>query len=362
METKKVNQSGNSQNFNSSANFRNLYLLNGNTLLPLAPEYLDSNTPAEKNFRSEKELEELIFNNSKTLFGQNTILVSLPKDGRALFGNDFSPNGFLLDVGDLARPRFFILDIMLAKQSFFGHVFPRITKFFSFFKNEESIDKFFALLSKDKAVMKELQAKMKPEDIPYFLKVAITGRHFILLVMDSEMKEMPEVMETYSETWQMVKPILIQKHASNGNTFCTVYPPFTLINRVNHKERKIREKIIYTEDNHLEHTSDDMRAVYAKLKTDLLKIDVGLKFNPQKYYISLQKKRNLAFFHFSRKKISLVVMNPEKEARKIIKHHEVKTLTEKVQKFWNGSSCTIVIEDAKHLNEVTGLLKKLITE
>src|SRR5258706_11441549 len=105
METKNVNQSGSSQNFNSSANFRSLYLLNGNTLLPLAPEYLDSNSPAEKNFRSEKELEELVFNNSKILFGQNTILVFLPKDSRTLFGNDFSPNGFLIDVGDLARPR-----------------------------------------------------------------------------------------------------------------------------------------------------------------------------------------------------------------------------------------------------------------
>src|SRR5260221_8056958 len=251
---------------------------------------------------------------------------------------------------------------MLAKQSFFGHVFPRITKFFSFFKNEENIDKFFALLSKDKAVMKELQAKMKPEDIPYFLKVAITARHSILLVMDSEMKEIPEMVETYSDTWQKVKPILIQKYASNGNTFCTVSPPFTLVNRSNRKERKVREKITYTEENHLENTSDDMRAVYAKLQSDLLKIDAGLKFNPQKYYISLHKNRNLAFFHFSRKKISLVVMQPEKDTRKIVKHHEVKTLTEKVQKFWNGSSCTIVIEDAKHLNEITGLLKKLITE
>jgi predicted transport protein len=97
------------------------------------------------------------------------------------------------------------------------------------------------------------------------------------------------------------------------------------------------------------------------MKTDLLKIDKSLQFNPQTYYISLRKDRNLAFFHFSGKRISLVVKNPEKETRKQIKHHEVKTLTEKVQKFWNGPSCTVVIESDKYLYEVIVLLKKLIT-
>jgi predicted transport protein len=96
------------------------------------------------------------------------------------------------------------------------------------------------------------------------------------------------------------------------------------------------------------------------MQADLLKVDKGLQFNPQTYYISLRKDRNLAFFHFSGKRISLVVKNPEKNTRKQIKHHEVKTLTEKVQKFWNGPSCTIVIENDNHLNEVITLLKKMI--
>jgi hypothetical protein len=54
------------------------------------------------------------------------------------------------------------------------------------------------------------------------------------------------------------------------------------------------------------------------------------------------------------------VKNPEKETRKLIKHHEVKTLTEKVQKFWNGPSCTVVIENTKNLNEIIALLKMLV--
>ena len=64
--------------------------------------------------------------------------------------------------------------------------------------------------------------------------------------------------------------------------------------------------------------------------------------------------------YIGKKKISLVVMNPDKDTRKQIKHHEVKTLAESVQKFWNGKCCTIVIENEKNLNEVISLLKKLV--
>lgn len=100
--------------------------------------------------------------------------------------------------------------------------------------------------------------------------------------------------------------------------------------------------------------------LYQSDQQQKIKKDSTLQFNAQKYYVSMRKNRNLAFFHFSRKKISLVVMNPDNATRKVIKHHEVKTLTEKVQKFWNGASCTIVIEGMKHINEVISLLKKLV--
>jgi predicted transport protein len=180
--------------------------------------------------------------------------------------------------------------------------------------------------------------------------------------MDNEKKEIPEVMETYYETWQRVKMILLQKYASNGNTFLTMHSPFNLVSRVNNKERVVREKITYTEESHLERTSDDMRAVYGKLKSDIQKIDAEVNFNPQKYYISMHKNRNLAFFHFKRKKISIVVMATDKDARKVIKHHDVKALAASVQKFWNGSSCAVDIEDVKHLNEITLMMKKLVSE
>ncbi len=340
-------------------NFKQGYFLKGNTLEALPSDLLLPVLPVERKFKTAKELEQLVLRNGKTLFGQQTFIVLMPKKTAASFGKESVPNSFLLDVGDLARPKFYFLDIMLAKQSFFGYVFPRLTKFFSYFKSQETIDKLCELISKDKEVRKELLAKMKPADIPLYLKAAVLGRPFILLVMDGDgMKELPEVMETYSSTWQLVKPVLIRKYASNGKTICIMSPSFS---EIHSNGKKRLAGIPLTEADHLKDTSENVREIYNKVKAELLKINNQLQFNSQKYYISLRKNKNLAFFHFSSKRISLVVMNPEKDTKKQIKHHEVKTLTEKVQKFWNGPSCTIKIENVQHLNEVIALLKKLIT-
>jgi len=120
-------------------------------------------------------------------------------------------------------------------------------------------------------------------------------------------------------------------------------------------------KALMTEKDHLEKTTDEIMNIYKKIKTELFKVNKHVQFNSQRYYISLRKDKNMAFFHFSRKKISVVVMNSKFNTKKQIKHHEIKTLTEKVQKFWNGPSCTVVIENEKYLNEVIALLKKLIS-
>ena len=48
------------------------------------------------------------------------------------------------------------------------------------------------------------------------------------------------------------------------------------------------------------------------------------------------------------------------EAKKMLKHFEVRTLKESIQRFWGGTACSIILNDSLHLNEVISLLKKVI--
>ncbi len=99
-----------------------------------------------------------------------------------------------------------------------------------------------------------------------------------------------------------------------------------------------------------------------KIKAELLKQDKTLIFNVKQHYISMKKNRNLAFFHLRKKNLYLVVMCAEKEVRKTVKHYVIKTLPPSVQKFWNGDSTGLVIEQPTNLVEIINLLKKVIKE
>ena len=61
---------------------------------------------SEKEFSKEKELEDLMFNNSKCLFGQASILIEAKKkiDNKALGGT--IPDAFLVDLKDPDNPEF----------------------------------------------------------------------------------------------------------------------------------------------------------------------------------------------------------------------------------------------------------------
>jgi len=339
-------------------NFQNAFIVKGNTAQPQATR--QTNPPVEKKFRSVKELTELVMTSSKILFGQNTFMVEIPKKGTAPFGNDFVPTGFLLDLSDFVKPRFYIIDVMLSEQSFWAYVLGRTTRYLSYIRKNETVEQLCELIGENKEVRKELLTKMKPADIYDYLKIGIIANYYVLLIMDGSMAELPLVKATYADTWQVVKPLLIQKYSSNGNTFCVMDPPFADIHV---KESKARKRILavpVTEEEHLQKSAAAVQEAYNKIKAEILKEDSGIQFNSQRYYIALKKEKNLAFFKIGRKRINLVVMLSEKETKTMIKHHEVIPLKDTVQKFYNGPSCSLVIENSEHLGEVVALLKKLV--
>jgi len=84
-----------------------------------------------------------------------------------------------------------------------------------------------------------------------------------------------------------------------------------------------------------------------------------LNFNSQRYYISLRIKRNFAFLKIRKKKIGIIAMLKEEIIREKIIKHEVTTLTESVQKFYNGPCARIEIINNKNLEEVVKLLVEI---
>ncbi len=320
-------------------------------------------------FEREDEFEKDIISNSKLFFGKDSIIIDAKKKiSTKTFGGSI-PDAFLFDLSDIDNPEFYLVEVELSTHSFFDHIFPQITKFFGFFKNTanqaELVEKIFSLVNGDSELKKEFKAYLGDKEVYKFLKDTIENSQNILLILDAEKPELPEISETYFDTWgKAVKPMIVKKLISGSDEIFMMHPEFESIKYIDAdgETRPESEKQEYSEEYHFDGVSENIKKVYSKLKEQLLVFDSSVGFNPQKYYISVVKGRNVAFFKIRKKKITLVAMLPEDEVRKMLKFHAVKQLSEPVQRFYNGQSCAVVIENAFHLEEISSLLEALVSK
>jgi predicted transport protein len=335
---------------------RNLFLLSGKALHQLSTDYRFTTPSVEKPFRSVKEVEELLQQNYRTLFGEKSILISLPKKKTDFFKNADLSNFFLLDVH---ANRFYFLYVLLGQNhDFLKDIFPRFTSFFLYLLDEKNIEELTKYICKESK--KELQALISAEDLFSYVKQIVASNASILAVTEKEWPELAGMKQLYPQPWRSVFAMTLKKYISKGDSYCSIFPAFNEFSNQRVKpEREKKEKVNFTEEFHLERASEQIKSAYLQLKEQLLKLG-NMQFVPQRYYIALRNERNIAFFHIRKNKIDLVVKYPEKETRKLIKKHEVKHLKESVMKFWGGESVSVIIENANHLEELVGLLRKMV--
>jgi len=319
----------------------------------------------EHEYKSEDEFEKEVISNSKLFFGKSIIYIELKKkiESKALGGS--VPDAFLFDLSDIENPNFYLVEIELANHDFYRHVFPQITKFFAFFKNDknrtELVEKIFSIVNSDPNLKQEFKTFLGEKEVYKFIKDVVEDSQNILLIMDGEKKELPEIIETYGDTWgKMVRLLILKKFINDRECIYLLNPEFESIEVA--LEAPVTEPEIhgqYSEEFHLESIAGEIKKAYFKIKEELSKHKENIKFNPQKYYISIVYKKNIAFFIFRKKTFGIVVMLPEREIRKRIHKHKIKKLSEGVQKFYNGPCAEVIIEDTKNIREVTSLIKLL---
>ena len=133
-------------------------------------------------------------------------------------------------------------------------------------------------------------------------------------------------------------------------------PDFEKIEFIESPTKDVEEK--YTERYHLEGVDEKIVSVYESIKKGMEKIDPTIKVNPQKYYISLRKKKNFAFIQVRKKKLHFVIMLPYEIGSQIIRSHNMKQLSEAIQKFWGSASFKVTLENKSNLDEILKALEE----
>lgn len=256
-------------------------------------------------------------------------------------------------------------------QYFYRHIFPQITKFFAFFRIQNSrielIRKIYEIIQDDSQIKNRISGYIQNSEIFKFVNDLIHDSQNILIVIDEIKSEFPEIQETYTDTWgRYVKIINVKSFIYNQEYLFYVNPELEdisyidLYNDQNDSDNEVEESSVIDENYHLSELNQNVKDIYNTIKDSIKNYKEEIIFNPQRYYISIKLNRNIAFLKFSKKKLKAIIMSPVEEIQEKVTHHEIKLLTSSVQKFYNGQCASVEIKESNHLEEVIDLLKRII--
>lgn len=318
----------------------------------------------EKKFSLEADFEEEIIAARETIFGKDAIYIDAKKKiGTSALGNTI-PDGFLFDLSDPDNFEFYIVEIELEKHDFYNHIFPQITKFFAFFKNskrqKELVEKLFSTINTDASLKRRFKKYLGDQEIFKFLSDLLDASQNILLVIDGAKPELPEITDTYSDTWgKMVRVLEVKKFSTKEGSIVSVDPAFENLEfsyeePIADTEKKATQ---YSEEFHLEGSTDAVKEIFEHLKQMVRDADDNFCFNPQKYYISIKGPKNVVFLKIRKKKVRMIVMLPENDIRAAISNHPVKSLSQPVQNFYNGPCAAIDVDSLQNIDEIDTLIQ-----
>ena len=249
----------------------------------------------EFKFTLEADFEREIVQSCKDIFGNDSIFIDVKKKISSDTLGSTIPDAFLFDMSDPDNREFYLVEVELESHDFYNHIFPQITKFFAFFKNskrqKELVEKLFSIVNTDSTLKREFKRYLGEQEIFKFLNDVVDSSQNILLIIDGEKPELPEITDTYSDTWgKMVKVLTARKYVCKNESILVVHPEFENI-EFSYEETPLeaeKKSTIYSEELHLEGVNDNVKEVYNHLKTSVQRFDNSFLFNPQKYYISIK--------------------------------------------------------------------------
>ena len=146
----------------------------------------------------------------------------------------------------------------------------------------------------------EFQRYLGNKEIYKFLSDTIDNSQNILIVIDGQKAELPEVIDTYTDTWgKVVKIMIVKKFIYQNEILFTIDPAFKDIEYSNIEPEELEPEGESDQDENYHHngTNEIVKQIYNKIKSDLLAYDNTLIFRPKKHYIAIAKNKNVSFLH-----------------------------------------------------------------
>ncbi len=157
--------------------------------------YEDAVRYIEYQYKNESEIEEMIFEHSKKIFGEDSLLLAKRKI-KANSGIGTIPDAFVLSLGD---KKWYLVEVELKNHPLYEHIVPQISKFNTAIKNSDSQKKIIKMvyeeIKNDPQKNLIFQLKQIKEVFKYVTEI-LESKPQIIILIDGKNDELEEVCDS----------------------------------------------------------------------------------------------------------------------------------------------------------------------
>jgi len=157
--------------------------------------YEDAVRYIEYQYKNESEIEEMIFEHSKEIFGEDSLLLAKRKI-KANSGIGTIPDAFVLSLGD---KKWYLVEVELKNHPLYEHIVPQISKFNTAIKNSDSQKKLIKMvyeeIKNDPQKNLIFQLKQIKEVFKYITEI-LESKPQIIILIDGKNDELEEVCDS----------------------------------------------------------------------------------------------------------------------------------------------------------------------
>ena len=179
------------------------------------------------DFDSEKEFEKAVIDNSKNLFGQNTVYIDTKKRiGEKNSYHKTIPDAFLIDFSNEKRPQLYFVENELSTHDAYGHIAEQLLRFSTSMKTspKQIRIKLVDIINSNQELLKEITDFIKKsnlDNLDQLINYLIDNPIKIVLVIN---EVTPDLNLSLGELRNNPDVVFMQRY-SNGSKIMFVYEP-----------------------------------------------------------------------------------------------------------------------------------------
>lgn len=212
-------------------------------------------------YKSEEELEEMAFQHSRDIFGENTLCLDIKKRITSKKGISCIPDGYLID---LKNNKFYIMEIELSPHEIISHISNQLDRFKLAMNNVETRTQIANDIY-DEVLQKKLDKKI---DLKY-LQETINKKYGIFIIIDDVSEQLTEVVDMLSRDGTEVVTIPFKTYINPEGNYLYWFESFTKEELEKESKKWAFKWTTIPVEKHLGKTSEYMQAIFSELSKEI---------------------------------------------------------------------------------------------